>query len=278
LLPTVLQRIEDATPFVTVKHLSSEDLKDEVIALPSPSEQKRIGRILEQADRLRLIRRYALELGEPFLPAAFVNLFGDPDVNPNEFRITGLGEYLSFVTSGSRGWAEYYVPQGTRFIRSLDVRMNHIAATNAVFVNPPDGAEADRTRVKAGDVLLTITGAQVGRVAPVPKRIEGAFVSQHVSILRLKKGISPIFLSMYLSLESGGQREINRLQYGQTKPGLNLQQIREFQILAPPLAIQQEFEAIVERYERLLSVHREALRQAEHLFQTLLHRAFTTGL
>jgi hypothetical protein len=51
-------------------------------------------------------------------------------------------------------------------------------------------------------------------------------ISQHVAILRLKPGLLPIFLSMFLSLETGGQREIARVQYGQTKPGLNLQQIR----------------------------------------------------
>jgi hypothetical protein len=41
---------------------------------------------------------------------------------------------------------------------------------------------------------------------------------------------------------------------------------------------QEEFARLVDRTERVRSIHREALRQAEHLFQTLLHRAFTSGL
>ncbi len=41
--------------------------------------------------------------------------------------------------------------------------------------------------------------------------------------------------------------------------------------------LQQQFAALVARHERLRAVQREALRQAEHLFQALLHRAFTTG-
>lgn len=244
------------------------------ISLPKLSEQQRIAGLLEQADRLRRTRRYALELSDTFLPAAFLELFGDHVRNPKKFPIAALGEFLSFVTSGSRGWAEYYVPNGDRFIRSLDVRMNYIADEDAAFVNAPEGAEADRARVKTDDVLLTITGSQIGRVAPVPARLDGAFVSQHVAILRLKPGLLPIFVSTFMSLESCGQREIARLQYGQTKPGLSLGQISEFKISLPPLALQQQFAALVERHEHLRATQREALRQAEHLFQTLLHRAF----
>jgi type I restriction enzyme, S subunit len=68
--------------------------------------------------------------------------------------------------------------------------------------------------------------------------------------------------------------EIARLQYGQTKPGLNLDQIREFRLPLPPLSLQQQFATLVERHERLRATHVEALRQADHLFQTLLYQAF----
>jgi type I restriction enzyme S subunit len=47
-------------------------------------EQRLIAAQLEQADRLRRTRRYALELTDTFLPAAFLGLFGDPKKNPNE--------------------------------------------------------------------------------------------------------------------------------------------------------------------------------------------------
>jgi type I restriction enzyme S subunit len=36
-----------------------------------------------------------------------------------------------------------------------------------------------------------------------------------------------------------------------------------------------EFEQVVERVETLRAVQREALRQADHLFASLLHRAFS---
>jgi type I restriction enzyme S subunit len=255
--------------------LDPERLREYEVKLPDFPEQQRVAERLQQADQLRRTRRYALELTDTFLPAAFLELFGDPATNPLGLPVTELGDFLSFVTSGSRGWADYYVPEGARFIRSLDVRMNNITDEDAVFVKPPNGAEADRTRVKPADVLLTITGSRIGRVAPVPERLNGAFISQHVAILRLKAGLLPEFLSMFLSLDTGGQREIARAQYGQTKPGLNLDQIREFRVPVPHLCRQQQFLELVKRVERQRAVQREALRQAEHLFASLLHRTFS---
>lgn len=262
----------------TFAAINRDDLEDTNILLPDLAEQKRIAGLLEKADQLRRIRRYALELSDTFLPAAFLKLFGDPHTDPNGAPIVELGELLDFVTSGARGWAEHYVIQGLRFIRSLDVRMNYISDDEAVFVAPPKGAEANRIRVRTDDVLLTITGSQIGRVAPVPARLNGAYISQHVAILRVKPALLPVFLSWYLSLECGGQREIARLQYGQTKPGLNFAQIREFRILLPSMKQQQHFGALVERHERLQAGQWDALRQADHLFQSLLHRAFCSEL
>ena len=57
-------------------------------------------------------------------------------------------------------------------------------------------------------------------------------------------------------------------------PGLNMEIIKDLVIPRPPLPLQQKFAQIVQKYERLHAQQREAERQAEHLFQTLLHQAF----
>jgi type I restriction enzyme S subunit len=152
--------------------------------------------------------------------------------------------------------------------------MNYISDDDAVFVRPPQNAEADRTRVQAEDVLLTITGSRIGRVAPAPPRLAGAYISQHVAILRLSSNLSPRYLAAYLSLQNFGQREIARLQYGQTKPGLNLDQVREMRVIVPSQSAQKSFVAFLDRHDQLRITHIEALRQANHLFETLLHQAF----
>jgi type I restriction enzyme, S subunit len=55
---------------------------------------------------------------------------------------------------------------------------------------------------------------------------------------------------------------------------INLEILRNLQIPVPPSTLQQKFAHIVQKNERLRAQQREAERQAEHLFQTLLHQAF----
>ena len=64
--------------------------------------------------------------------------------------------------------------------------------------------------------------------------------------------------------------------HGQTRARVSMGGLAELPIPVPPLPLQQQFAALVERVERLRSVQSEALRQAEHLFQSLLRSAFTT--
>ena len=258
-----------------ISNLDLNQALDLRIPLPPLEEQRRIAAILDKADALRQKRSRALQKLDSLTHSIFLDMFGDPATNPKRWPIESLGESLNFVTSGGRGWAEFYSDSGSRFLRSLDVRMNHISGSNPAFVNPPDNAEARRTRVEDGDVLLTITGSRIGRVSSVPVDLEGAYISQHVAILRLdQKRMNPRFVSFFLSLETGGQRQIANAQYGQTKPGLNFDQIRRFQIVAPPIKAQEQFVRHIMDFEDLRESVCDSGVKTDALFASLQHRAF----
>jgi hypothetical protein len=129
------------SPHLTSPHLTSPHLTSPHLYLSS-------GLRGGKADQLVSTRRNALELTNTFLPAAFLEVFGDPIANPFGLPVVELGDCLSFVTSGSRGWADYYAPMGARFIRSLDVRMNTISASRSPLTERPGG----RTRSCSGDL------------------------------------------------------------------------------------------------------------------------------
>ena len=73
----------------------------------------------------------------------------------------------------------------------------------------------------------------------------------------------------------GGATGLSAINTIRSVTSINLDTLRPLRIPLPPLALQQQFASLVARHERLRAVQREALRQAEHLFQSLLHRAFT---
>src|SRR5205085_1434327 len=112
-----------------------------------------------------------------------------------------LGQKLSFMTSGSRGWAEHYTAKGDLFLRIQNVNKGELLLNDVAYVQAPDSAEARRTKVREGDVLITMT-ADLGRSAVIPKNLPTTYINQHIGLLRVKD-INPIFLSHFITSRSG---------------------------------------------------------------------------
>lgn len=167
-----------------------------------------------------------------------------PSAGPSDWEVTSLGDLATFVTSGSRGWAKFYSKIGATFIRSQNVRDGRLSFDDVQYVSPPVGAEGNRTKVERHDVLITITGNSVGNVALVEEDFVEAYISQHVGLVRLKKPAVAPFICRYLSPFAPGNPQILLSQTGQSKPGLNLQNLRDFVIKLPP--IDHERDAIAE--------------------------------
>ena len=144
-LKTNRTRLENLGNGATFKELSKAAVARIEIPLPSLPEQRRIAAILDQADELRLMRVRAISRLNDIGQAIFAEMFG-ADAKSIGASKQPLGGFLKFITSGGRGWAEYYSPSGARFIRSLNVQMNHISDEDVVFVRAPNNAEAQRTR------------------------------------------------------------------------------------------------------------------------------------
>jgi type I restriction enzyme S subunit len=122
----------------------------------------------------------------------------------------------------------------------------------------------------AGDVMMVITGATVGRCAVFSASDEPGFVNQHVALCRLPQTeVDPDFVRWAL-LAPQGQEQLLGKRYGQGKPGLNLKNIRELTIPAAPL---EEQKRIVERLdstaERMIGL-RSAMVAASDEFKSLL--------
>ena len=196
--------------------------------------------------------------------------------------LTTLGSQLSFLTSGSRGWAKYYAPQGDKFIRAQNLKHDQLDLQNLVYVDLPEKSEGMRTLVQIGDLLITITGANVTRTAFVASDIGTSYVSQHVALARPVQGSNTRFLYWYLVSEAAGRKQLTAHAYGAGKPGLNLENIRSVKILLPSPEEQSE---IVSRLDAILSIERGVIAQinaeiarSDALRGTILRKAFTGDL
>ncbi|HET6273968.1 MAG TPA: restriction endonuclease subunit S [Bacteroidota bacterium] len=276
-------RLTELNKSSAVPGLNRNDAYEKKIVFPPLPIQKQIAAILEKADAAREKRRQANQLTEQFLQSAFLEMFGDPVTNPKGWETVSLANLLTFLTSGSRGWAKYYSESGDKFLRIQNVGRNALLLDDIAFVDAPNGTEANRTKVQAGDVLLSIT-ADLGRTCVIPKDFGTAFINQHLSILRTKS-INPVYLSAFIASE-GGASQIRKLDRQGVKSGLNFDDIKSLRIMKPPNDRQQQFAALVEKVEGLPASEnslrqaglrvkqRESERELENLFNSVMQRAF----
>jgi len=266
----------DVTPFIngsTRQKLTKGSLCKIQIPLPPLSEQKRIAEILDCADAIRRTRQETLKTCDELLRSTFLEIFGDPVTNPMGWEVRELGEVLDFLTSGSRGWAKYYSSSGDLFLRIQNVKGSRLKLDDVVFVNAPDSAEAKRTKVEYGDVLLSIT-ADLGRTAVIGEDCPVAYINQHLAILRVNKDIlNPYFLSLFLSTE-GGRLQFATLNKGGVKAGLNFNDIKSLKILVPPTEQQFRAEILFNRQQELETELKVSTKQEDTLFNSLVQRAF----
>jgi type I restriction enzyme S subunit len=152
---------------------------------------------------------------------------------PIGWKWSTLAELSEYITSGSRGWKAYTASIGDAFIRSQDIKHDALIFASPAFVSLPANVEGKRTLVQPGDVLLTITGGNVGKCATVGELNCDAYVSQHIALIRLRdKGLSG-FVHFWMVNSFGGRGFLSRYIYGD-KPGLNLPQVGSVPVPVPP--------------------------------------------
>ena len=109
-----------------------------------------------------------------------------------------MGSLCEYITSGSRGWAQYYSDTGSLFLRmgnlsrdSFKLRMDNLQR-----VDLPDNVEGTRTRVAENDLLFSIT-AEIGMLGLIPANFEEAYINQHVGLIRFLKEAQTQVLPIY---------------------------------------------------------------------------------
>lgn len=142
-----------------------------------------------------------------------------------------FGAISEFITSGSRGWAQYYSVEGAIFLRIGNLTREHIdlRLNDLVYVNPPRASEGKRTSVQIGDILISIT-ADLGIIGVIPNNFREAYVNQHIALVRLlPNGSNTRFIGWFLAAR-GGQVQFEKLNESGAKSGLNLPALRSLLI------------------------------------------------
>jgi type I restriction enzyme S subunit len=253
-----------------VPGLSREDVYEQRIPFPVLAEQKRIAGMLAEADRLRRARRYALELSDTFLPAAFLDLFGDPCRPSNQWdmdELHNLGELDRGRSRHRPRNAPHLYGGPYPFIQTGDVTNANLYIRGHLQAYSEEGLKQSKLWPN-GTLCITIA-ANIAETAILtypacfPDSIVGFTPSGRVRVE---------FIQFWLRFQ---QELLERTAPESAQKNINLEILRELRCPVPSLSKQSHFSDLVARHERLRAKQREALRQADHLFSSLLQEAFS---
>ena len=240
------------------------------------AQQGSIVTILKEVNRLIYYHQQQLQKLDELVKARFVELFGDPKINPNNYPVCQLSDFIVFLTSGSRGWAQYCADDGTEwFITIRNVKDCHIETDNMQPINAPDNAEAKRTRVQEGDLLISVT-ADLGRTGVVTKEIaeHGAYINQHLTCIRLKQEVlNPLYVAYFMESPAGKEQFKSKNQSA-VKAGLNFNSINSLRLMVPPLDGQNAFVDFIKQVNKSKVAVQKALDEAQLLFDSLMQKYF----
>ena len=258
------------------------------IVIPPLAEQECIGNFLDHEtaiiDSLIEKQQKLIELLQEKRQAVISHAVTkglNPDVTMKDSGVEWLGQVpehwiikankflLDFITSGSRGWAQYYADSGALFFRIANLTRDTIEPKleSLQYVEPPKGSEGERSKIKLDDLLISIT-ADLGSICVADSTIENGYVSQHVSLCRPKNMYKSRWLA-YSILSNSSKEQLLGFGYGGTKIQLSLEDIKEVVIAVPP---QQEQVEIVKYIDGKLNQLECLIKNANRLVSTLSER------
>jgi type I restriction enzyme, S subunit len=188
-------------------------------------------------------------------------------VIPEDWKCVELDQLNPFITSGSRGWADFYSEYGDPFVRITNMFRESISLDlqDLRYVNLPIGAsEGKRTQLYDGDLLISIT-ADIGIISYVDERLQKpAYINQHIALVRFDKDkVNGKFISYFLSHESSQKWFKGGTDQG-AKAGMSLITVRKIKTAIPPLPEQEaiactlsDIDALIESLDRLLTKKRQ---------------------
>lgn len=199
---------------------------------------------------------------------------------PPGWQWARLGLLAKMVTSGSRDWAKHYASEGAIFVRMGNLSRDHyrLRLDHIQRVKAPEDGEGTRTRLAAGDILISITG-EVGMLGLIPEGFGEAYINQHTAMVRPMPEMQGRYLPE-LFRSPLAQAQFNEPQRG-IKNSFRLTDITQLAIPVPPLAEQHRIVAKVDELMDLCDRLEESLRGAGgvryRLLEALLSEALSTN-
>jgi len=284
-LPVPLKLINEATPSITVKHLSTKTIAKIPFPLPPLPEQQRIvARIESLFAKLDEAKEKAQAVVDGFelrksaiLHKAFsgeLTARWRKEHKAEEWLISQLGQY----TESQYGYTESASkePIGPKFLRITDIQNGTVNWDDVPYCNISQ-EDFEKYSIRQGDIMIARTGATTGKSYLVAEDVSAVFASYLIRLTLKRQGLIAAYLYNFMQSQSYWQ-QITEFSTGIAQPGVNAKKLKEIKLPIPSILEQNE---IVSTLDKTLKKEQQAKESAEAVLdqidtmkKAILARAF----
>ena len=274
---------QQAVPMLTVESLGAAR-----ILLPPLPEQKKIAAILSSVDEaiaatqavIEQTRRVKEGLLQDLLTRGIGHTrFKQTEIGeiPEGWGVRKLGSEAELITKGaSPNWQGFeYQGEGMAFITSKHVRDGHLDLSDVKHLPMEFNDRIRRSELRAGDLLINIVGASIGRAAIWDAEFPVANVNQAVALVRMPDDSLPVALVLAQFLSPRGQDFFGLSKVDNARPNVSLANLRNFPVAVPPSNERSAIRERLQALERMLRSNTEGLAALEATKAGLLQDLLT---
>ena len=268
-LKNALAELNSKTHGSTMKHVVRGDFESTMIQVPAINEQKRIVDMLSCAESIVRLRREAQNKAAELLPAIFLDMFGDPAMNPKGWQTFKFGEVGTLDRGKSR-----HRPRDAKelydgpypFIQTGDVSNSGGQIVKFSTTYSELGLKQSRLW-DAGTLCITIA-ANIAKTGVLD--FDACFPDSVVGFLPNEK-VTTEYVQAWLGFLQP-MLEKNAPQAAQKN--INLEILRGLPIPVPPIELQQVFEDRCNSVNAIQDLQNDGADRAQATFRSLLSAAF----
>ena len=223
-------------------------LKKMTIPLIEIDKQKVIVTNLDKVTHTIDLCNSILEKLDLLVKSQFVEMFGDPIINPHNWEKVQLGE-LADIKIGPFGTLLHkddYIENGHALINPSHISEGRISVDMKLTVSESKYEELSAYHLFVNDVIMGRRG-EMGRCAVVYEN--GLLCGTGSMIIRTKGRLKADFIQKIISFPSF-KKTIEDMAVGQTMPNLNVPIVSNFLIICPPLEVQEQYYHFAEQIDK----------------------------
>ena len=260
-----------------IKYIKLGNLTEADIFIPSIERQREIVQILRKSRELISLRKQQLVKLDELVKARFVEMFGDMLLNSlgwSEKPLECLANIVSGITKG-RKTAETDLLE-VPYMAVSNVKNGYIDWTTVKTILATR-QEIEQYRLLPDDILMTEGGDpdKVGRGAIIKNPLENSIHQNHIFRVRLDESeLLPSFFAEYLQHQKAKRYFLGCAKQTTGIASINMRQLKSLPVLLPPLSLQNDFAAFVERVDRQKQTVQQSLEKLELMKKALMQEYF----